>query len=207
MRQIVLALLAVLLPVGAQAQQDPSYSHYWAMEPSFCPAAVGKQDKLNVAGAYNMTLTGFEHNPRTMYIAADMPFMLFKAKHGVGLQIVNDQIGLFRHQKLALQYAYKHRLFGGVISAGVLAGLISENFDGSAFESPMPFSNSARSGRPVSARRTRRGKKRSMSGKQTQTVFANRARCATAEPGMALASWRTTGMPSERAARTGAIEV
>lgn len=124
----------MLLPFGAQAQQDPSYSHYWAMEPSFCPAAVGKQDMLNVTGAYNMTLTGFEHNPRTMYIAADMPFMLLKSKHGVGLQVVNDQIGLFRHQKLALQYAYKHRLFGGVISGGVLVGLLSENFDGSGLD-------------------------------------------------------------------------
>ena len=57
----------------AKAQYDPSFSHYWAMEPSFNPAAVGKEQKLNVAGAYNMTLTGFEHNPKTMYIGADMP--------------------------------------------------------------------------------------------------------------------------------------
>ena len=83
----------------------------------------------------------------------------------------------------------------------------SENFAGSAFEPPTPFPNSARSGRPVSARRAPFGKKRAMSGKQTQTVAAKRARCATAEPGMAFASWRTTGTPSVRAARTGAIEV
>lgn len=44
---------------------------------------------------------------------------------------MNDKIGLFSHQRLALQYAYKHKLFGGTISAGVNVGLLSESFDGS----------------------------------------------------------------------------
>lgn len=127
-----LHLLAALLAVlQAQAQYDPSLSHYWAMEPSFNPAAVGKEQKLNVAGAYNMTLTGFEHSPKTMYVGADMPFYLLGAYHGVGAQLMNDEIGLFSHKKLAIQYAYKHRLLGGVISIGVQGGLLSENFDGS----------------------------------------------------------------------------
>ena len=128
---LMFALLAVL---QAQAQYDPSLSHYWVMEPSFNPAAAGKEQKLNVTGAYNMTLTGFEHFPKTMYIGADMPFYLLGAYHGVGAQIVNDEIGLFSHKKLALQYAYKHRLLGGAISIGVQAGLLSENFDGSGVD-------------------------------------------------------------------------
>jgi hypothetical protein len=51
----------------AKAQYDPSFSHYWATETAFNPAAVGKQNILNVAIAYNMTLTGFENNPKTMF--------------------------------------------------------------------------------------------------------------------------------------------
>ena len=31
-----------------RAQYDPSFSHYFDMEPSFNPAAVGKQSKLKV---------------------------------------------------------------------------------------------------------------------------------------------------------------
>jgi len=121
----------------AKAQYDPSFSHYWAMEPSFNPAAVGKEQKLNVAGAYNMTLTGFEHNPKTMYIGADMPLYLLGAYHGVGLQVVNDEIGLFSHKKVGVQYAYKHKLLGGMISIGVQAGLLSENFNGSEVDTEM----------------------------------------------------------------------
>ena len=121
----------------AKAQYDPSFSHYWAMEPSFNPASVGKEQKLNVAGAYNMTLTGFEHSPKTMYIGADMPLFLLGAYHGVGLQVVNDEIGLFSHKKVGVQYAYKHKLLGGMISIGIQAGLLSENFNGSEVDTEM----------------------------------------------------------------------
>lgn len=130
---LILALLLMALQ-GVQAQYDPSFSHYWAMEPSFNPAAVGKDSKLNVAVAYNMSLVGFTHSPKTMYAAADMPFYAIGSYHGVGLQLVNDEIGLFSHKKLAAQYAYKRRLVGGTLSVGVQAGVLSEKFDMSKAE-------------------------------------------------------------------------
>ena len=133
-RNYAIFLLLWLFFTSVRAQQEPSFSHYWAMEPSFNPAAAGKESKLNVTGAYAMTLTGFEHNPRTMYIAGDMPFVLLDRTHGVGLQIMNDEIGLFKHQRLVGQYAYKHRLFGGTLSVGVQAGLLSEKFKGSELD-------------------------------------------------------------------------
>ena len=115
----------------AGAQYDVSFSYYWDLEPYFNPGAVGKQQKLNIAAAYAMSFAGFENNPRSMYVGADMPLYFLKNYHGVGLSLLNDQIGLFTHQRLAVQYAYKHRLFGGMISAGVQLGLLSEGFDGS----------------------------------------------------------------------------
>ena len=133
-RNYVIFSLLWLFFTTVRAQQEPSFSHYWAMEPSFNPAAAGKKSKLNVTGAYAMTLTGFEHNPRTMYIAGDMPFVLLNKMHGVGLQLMNDEIGLFKHQRLVGQYAYKHRLFGGTLSVGVQAGLLSEKFKGSELD-------------------------------------------------------------------------
>ena len=87
----------------SRAQYDPSFSHYFDMEPSYNPAAVGKQAKLNVTAAYALDMAGFEHNPRTMYLAADLPFYALKNYHGVGATMKNDQIGLFTHQRLNLQ--------------------------------------------------------------------------------------------------------
>ena len=120
--------------VEASAQYDPSFSHYWAMETSFNPAAAGKEAKLNVTGAYNMTMAGFEDNPRTMYISADMPFYGLGNYHGVGLQIMNDDIGLFSHKRFAAQYAYRRKLLGGALAVAVQGGLLSEGFDGSGLD-------------------------------------------------------------------------
>ncbi|MCH5311813.1 MAG: type IX secretion system membrane protein PorP/SprF [Prevotella sp.] len=134
---IIFAVLLVALS-EASAQYDANYAHYWAMETSFNPAAVGKENVINVAAAYNNTLTGFENNPRTMYASADLPFFAIGSFHGVGGQFQNDQIGLFKHTKMAVQYAYKRSLLGGVISAGVQIGMLSEKFDGTKVDTETP---------------------------------------------------------------------
>ena len=114
----------------AKAQYDVSFSHYWAMEPSFNPAAVGKESKLNITGAYALQMAGFENNPKTMYAAADMPFYALKSYHGVGVQFMNDAIGLFTHKRLGIQYAYQPELLGGRLSIGLQLAMLTETFDG-----------------------------------------------------------------------------
>ena len=118
----------------ARAQYDVSFSHYWAMEPSFNPAAVGKETKLNIVGAYAIQMAGYENNPNTMFAAADMPFYALKSYHGVGLQFMNDAIGLFTHKRFGLQYAYQPKLLGGRLSVGVQIAMLNETFDGSKVE-------------------------------------------------------------------------
>mgnify|MGYP003046716951 FL=1 len=127
---IIITMILSLVSVKSQAQYDVSFSHYFDMEPSFNAAAVGKSPKLNIAAAYAMELAGFKRNPNTMYAGADAQFLLLKQFHGAGIQLMNDQIGLFSHKRLALQYAFKFKLFGGQLSTGISAGLLSETFDG-----------------------------------------------------------------------------
>lgn len=118
----------------ANAQYDPSFSHYFDMETSYNPAAAGKQSKINVTAAYALDMAGFEHNPRTAYASADMPFYALKSYHGVGLQFMNDKIGLFTHTKLEGQYAYRFKLTGGQMAIGLNVGVLSEDFDGSKLD-------------------------------------------------------------------------
>lgn len=144
-----IVLLLFVTNIKSNAQYDPSFSHYFDMETSYNPAAAGKESKLNVVGAYAIDFAGFENNPRTMYISGDMPFYALKSYHGVGVQIMNDQIGLFTHQRVNVDYSYKMKLFGGRLSAGIKAGFISEKFDFSEVdvEDPDPaFESSDASG-------------------------------------------------------------
>lgn len=133
-RQIFATLLLAACSISVKAQYDVSFSHYFDLEPSFNAAAVGKQQKVNVAVAYAMDMAGFKNNPQTMYAAADLPFYFARIYQGAGLQFMNDKIGLFTHQRLALQYAVKFKLFGGMLSTGLSAGLLSETFDGTKLD-------------------------------------------------------------------------
>ncbi len=76
-----------------------------------------------------------------MYIGADLPFYFLKSYHGVGANILNDEIGLFSHKKFALQYAFRQKLFGGMLGVGLQAGMLSETFDGSKVDTEEPSDN------------------------------------------------------------------
>ena len=95
---------------------------------------MGKKAKLNFTGAYAIQLAGFEHNPNTMYAAADMPFYALRSYHGVGIQFINDAIGLFSHKRIGLQYAYQPELFGGRLGLGLNLSMLNEKFDGSKLD-------------------------------------------------------------------------
>ena len=127
-------LVSATVGMGVHAQYDPSFSHYFDMEPSFNPAAVGKRAVLNVTAAYALGFVGFSGNPQTAYVAADIPFYGLKMYHGAGLQLMNDKIGAFSHQRLQGQYAVKFKMLGGTMSVGVQGGLLSESLDGSKID-------------------------------------------------------------------------
>ena len=152
-RRIILFVILAIACAKAKAQYDVPFSHYWGMEPYFNPASVGKESKLNVVAAYALNFAGFEHNPRTMYFGGDMPFMLGNSYHGVGLQLVNDQIGIFTHQRLSAQYAFKRNLAGGTLSIGIQAGILMENIDGSKLDlqdnSDPAFTSSSQKGQAI----------------------------------------------------------
>ena len=133
-RKLYIIGVMLMALIRASAQQEPSFAHYWALEPLFNPAAVGKAPVINVTGSYAMSMTGFENNPKTMLLAGDMPVRLLNGYHGVGLQLMNDDIGLFTHQRLAVQYANTQRLFGGTLSVGIQIGMLSEKFKGSQLD-------------------------------------------------------------------------
>ena len=137
-RPFAVILLVLLCSIKSAAQYDPSFSHYWAMETSFNPAAAGQVQKVNFVGAYAMTMAGFENAPKTMLASADMPFYALGTFHGVGALFMNDQIGVFSHKRIALQYSVKRPLWGGVISLGIHAGALSENMDGSKLDLDNP---------------------------------------------------------------------
>lgn len=126
------ALAATFLAAStAWGQQDPAFAHYWLMEPQLNPAAVGRTPQLSITAAYQTHATGYEDAGGTMYAGADMAFQLGKTRHGVGVLFQNDEFGLFSHKRFSLQYAYHWKLWGGTLSIGAEADMLSEAINGS----------------------------------------------------------------------------
>lgn len=127
-----------LIPLCVSAQYDVSFAHYFDLQTSFNPAAAGKNTLLNATACYAMDLAGYEHNPQTAYVAADMPFHGIGIQNGAGLMLMNDKIGLFTHKRINAQYAYRHKMAGGLLAIGVQGGMLSESFDGSKLDLETP---------------------------------------------------------------------
>ncbi len=122
--------------LAVMAQQEPTFAHYWELEPQFNPAAVGKSPQLSINAAMQTHAAGFEDAGSTIYAGADMAFAIGKTRHGVGAVFMNDAIGLFSHKRFSLQYAYHQRLFGGTLSIGAEVDMLSESVDGSKADFP-----------------------------------------------------------------------
>jgi len=129
-RYVILSVILTLVSAEALAQYDPYFSHYFDLEPLYNPATVGKQDQLNITGTYAMSLAGFDNAPKTFVIAGDIPFVALKQIHGVGAELMSDQIGLFVHQRISLKYALRKQMAGGWFSGGLKLGLLNEKWDG-----------------------------------------------------------------------------
>ena len=129
-RLVLLVLLSCAGVLGAWAQQDPAFVHYWRIEPQWNPAAAGRSPQLTVSGAVQTHATGYSQAGSTMWAGADMAFRFGGADHGVGAMFTNDAIGLFSHKRFALQYALHRNWLGGRFSLGVQADMLQEGIDG-----------------------------------------------------------------------------
>ncbi len=128
-RYIVLFLLG-LMTCAVFAQFDPQIGQYMYMPTAYNPAAAGEGDLMKVSGLHRMQFTGFRNAPMTTYFSFHSPFMIGKTAHGAGIRFMNDRYGLFTNQTLHVQYAYRHRLGKGYLSAGVDLGFVSVGFKG-----------------------------------------------------------------------------
>lgn len=134
-RIVIIILIAMaLVPLKGRAQYDAHFSHYFDMQTSFNPAAAGKFDKLNINGAYAMSMVGYTRSPHTAYVSADMPFNALNTRNGVGVCFMNDKLGLLSHQQISAQYSYQKKFAEGRLSIGVQLGLLNESYNGSKLD-------------------------------------------------------------------------
>lgn len=137
-RKIALFLVLLSFFVVGRAQYDTHFTHYWNVENLYNPAAMNRNDKMNIVGSYAMQMAGFYGAPNSMYFGANTVLPYGGGRHSGGVGLHNESIGLFKHKRILLNYAYKFNLKKGWINVGAGAGVIGESFESGDLETTDP---------------------------------------------------------------------
>ena len=127
---LIIITAAVLCPEAA-AQVDAQFTQYYAVPTFYNAGATGDTDFVRLRGGTRLQWMGIDNAPKSFLITGDMPFKFIGKRFGTGLVMQQESLGLYKNLNIAAQLSYKHKLFGGVLSAGLQVGIISETFKGS----------------------------------------------------------------------------
>jgi type IX secretion system PorP/SprF family membrane protein len=111
------------------AQIDPLYAQYLNNPLVINPAYTGFNKEFNASASFRKQWAGFDGSPTTVNFTAHSS--LFNNKMGVGLIVVNDQIGENKNLLAMGTYSYKIELENLRVSFGLQAGIASYRSDNS----------------------------------------------------------------------------
>ena len=117
----IIGILIVFVSTWIQGQQDPQFTQYMYNTMSVNSAYAGSRGNLNITGIHRSQWVGIDGAPRTQTLTLDTPV---GRKVGLGLSIINDQIGPSDELYVDLNFSYTiqasltHKLSFGVKGGG-----------------------------------------------------------------------------------------
>jgi type IX secretion system PorP/SprF family membrane protein len=130
---IILCIAILLLPTHELfAQQDPLYSQYMFNPLAINPAYAGSRGVFNGGVSLRRQWVGFDGAPTTSVLTANIPGK--KGKTGLGIEILNDQLGPRKTIAGYLSYSYRIRLANGKLGFGLAAGVLNSRINWNAID-------------------------------------------------------------------------
>ncbi|MGV3706029.1 MAG: type IX secretion system membrane protein PorP/SprF [Arcticibacter sp.] len=117
--KLKLITITILLTsaLAGVAQQNPMYSQYMFNTMAINPAYAGSRNVVSATALHRNQWSGMEGAPKTTTLTIDAPFR--SKRVGVGLQLINDQLGISKTTGAVLSYAYRIRMDKGSLAFGV----------------------------------------------------------------------------------------
>jgi len=122
-------ILFILVNLAAKAQQEPLFSNYMFLRTMTNPAFVGAENTINATFCNRTMFLGIEGKPVTSTFGVEAPLELFGKRTGVGINMMNDQIGFQQLVKVDLSFAYHHNLKSGTLGFGFTLGMNNYSID------------------------------------------------------------------------------
>lgn len=135
--KLTLLILMLYAALQAQAQNDPQYAQYWAMPVFYNPGYAGSTEFIRIRGGVNLQWIGIKNAPQSFNLNADMPFQIGK-KHrlGIGINGMQESIGLFQNLLVGAQLAYQFNALKGTFAVGIQPAYYNSKFKGSEVSIP-----------------------------------------------------------------------
>lgn len=128
---LLVIIISTTLYVDGYAQKDAQYTQYMYNTMSVNPAYAGSREVLSIVGLYRTQWVGLDGAPKTQTLGIHSPIGSGE-KFGVGLSIINDDIGPTHETVFDVNLSYTFKTSGsGRFSFGLRGGghLLDVNFD------------------------------------------------------------------------------
>lgn len=135
-----LCFLVVLVWCNVQSgysQKEPQYTQYMYNIGSFNPGYVGTVETPEIIGTYRAQWLDIPGAPRTIRFGTNVPFG--NEKHGLGFNVISDQLGPVDQTYIDLAYSYQFNVSENTkLSFGmdVGGGFLNVDFSKGTFENP-----------------------------------------------------------------------
>ncbi len=102
----ILSILFVLMAFGSFSQNQFHIGQYAVHQPFLNPASIGSMNEINMALLYKTQWVRFEGAPKMGGFNFNMPLGKSQKSY-MGLNFINDRIGLTSSNEISATYAYK----------------------------------------------------------------------------------------------------
>jgi type IX secretion system PorP/SprF family membrane protein len=131
MRKIISFLFVIItVHFAALGQQDPQYTNNMFYRLGVNPGFAGSQDAIRGIILNRYQWSGFKDAPKTMVFSADAPVLIFGLPSGIGINMINDQLGPEKNVWVTINYAYKKALKFGNLGIGIDFGVFNKSITG-----------------------------------------------------------------------------
>ena len=131
MRKVIVIVL-LFLPSLMKAQYLPSFSTFMDVGLLYNPSLAGVNDNLSALVGFRSQWMGIEGAPRYLFFSADLPSK--RQKVGIGVNLLNESIGINNNTLVNGNFSYKFLLSKGLCTMGISLGAKNARLDQSRLE-------------------------------------------------------------------------
>lgn len=125
MRKTIIIIFWLLFPFFLFGQKTQFANQYIFNPIALNPALAGSGDALSATMLYRNQWVGFQGAPKTVTFSAHSPMR--KQNMGLGISIINNQIGVSNEMSLIGNYAFRIKMRKGNLALGLGGGVVMMN--------------------------------------------------------------------------------